>query len=96
MHNTGVGWGSEDTGLHLITDQESDRGLFRTASLRDVALTAPYMHDGSRETLMDVVDFYDDGGGPNPNLDREVRPLQLSAAEKRALVAFLRSLTGGG
>jgi cytochrome c peroxidase len=75
-------------------DRESDRGAFKTPTLRDVARTAPYMHDGSLPTLEDVVDHYDRGGTPNPTLDRLVRPIGLSAGEKRELVAFLRSLTG--
>ena len=52
------------------------------------------MHDGSKATLEDVVNFYDDGGRPNPNLDIEIRPLDLTVEEKRALVSFLRSLSG--
>ena len=52
------------------------------------------MHDGSIGTLEEVVDFYDGGGNPNPSLDNDIRPLGLTADEKRALVAFLRALTG--
>ncbi len=52
------------------------------------------MHDGSLRTLKDVVDFYSDGGRPNPNLDPELQPLRLTALEKRQLEAFLQSLTG--
>jgi cytochrome c peroxidase len=52
------------------------------------------MHDGSLATLNDVVDFYDRGGRPNPNLDPEIRPLKLTADEKRALVSFLGALSG--
>jgi cytochrome c peroxidase len=52
------------------------------------------MHDGSLKTLEDVVDFYSEGGRPNPNLDPQIQPWHFSAEEKRALVAFLRSLTG--
>jgi len=63
-------------------------------TLREVARTAPYMHDGSLATLEDVVDYYDRGGNANPGLDEDVRPLHLSAEEKLALVAFLRSLSG--
>jgi cytochrome c peroxidase len=68
--------------------------LFQTPSLRDVALTAPYMHDGSLATLDEVVNFYDRGGVPNPQLDPALKPLKLTAAEKRDLVNFLHSLTG--
>ncbi|MEQ9569993.1 MAG: cytochrome c peroxidase [Longimicrobiales bacterium] len=94
LHNTGVSWGGPDTGLHLRTGQEADRGRFRTAPLRDAAKTPPYMHDGSLATLRDVVEHYDRGGGANPLLDSELRPLDLTEREKRALVAFLESLTG--
>jgi cytochrome c peroxidase len=62
--------------------------------LRDVALTAPYMHDGSLATLEDVIEFYSQGGRANPNLDRDIRPRRFTPEEKRALAAFLRSLTG--
>jgi cytochrome c peroxidase len=63
-------------------------------TLREIARTAPYMHDGSFPTLESVVEFYDGGGRTNPGLDREIRPLQLSPGDKRDLVAFLRALTG--
>ncbi|MBI4419731.1 MAG: cytochrome-c peroxidase, partial [Gemmatimonadetes bacterium] len=77
-----------------ITRQESDRGAFKTPTLRNVALTAPYMHDGSIPTLERVVKFYAEGGNPNPHLDEEIRPLTLNADEERFLVAFLHALTG--
>ena len=94
FHNTGVGWGTGDLGRFEATGDRADRGKFNTPSLRNVALTAPYMHDGSLATLEDVVDFYTDGGRPNPYLDRELHPLRLTDDEKTSLVAFLRSLTG--
>jgi cytochrome c peroxidase len=62
--------------------------------LREVARTAPYMHDGSLATLEDVVDFYSEGGRRNPYLDPQIQPRHLTVEEKRALVAFLRALTG--
>ncbi|MEQ9569994.1 MAG: cytochrome c peroxidase [Longimicrobiales bacterium] len=93
FHNTGVSWG-EDPGRERTTGRSEDRGRFRTPSLRDVARTAPYMHDGSMATLEDVVDFYDRGGRPNPNLDPRLRPLGLTDEERRDLLAFLRSLDG--
>src|SRR5260221_274453 len=71
-----------------------DRGAFKTPTLREIARTAPYMHDGSLATLGDVIDFYSEGGRPNPFLDAELRPSRFSPEEKRALVAFLQSLTG--
>jgi cytochrome c peroxidase len=94
FHNTGIAVGSRDPGRLAVTGDPRQRGAFRTPTLRDIALTAPYMHDGSKATLTDVVDFYDDGGVANPNLDLMVRPLGLTGAEKLALVAFLEALTG--
>jgi cytochrome c peroxidase len=84
-----------DEGRWLVTGRESDRGAFKTPTLREVARTVPYMHDGSLATLEAVVDFYDKGGRPNPNLDPDIRPIGLTANEKRALVAFLRTLGSG-
>jgi cytochrome c peroxidase len=99
FHNTGVAWRPDtgdfrDAGRFLVTSHEPDRGAFKTPTLRDVARTAPYMHEGGFATLEDVVAFYDAGGRMNPNLDQDVRPLHLSGDEKHALVAFLRALTG--
>jgi len=89
FHNTGIAW--QDGKL---ADQGAGEGKFKVPTLREVARTAPYMHDGSLATLEDVVDYYDRGGNANPGLDEDVRPLHLSAEEKLALVAFLRSLSG--
>jgi cytochrome c peroxidase len=97
FHNTGVAWNGQsfrDEGRYAITGEPVSRGAFRTPTLREIASTAPYMHDGSLATLEDVIDYYDRGGRPNPHLDPEVRLLDLSRAEKRALTAFLRSLSG--
>ncbi len=69
-------------------------GAFKTPSLREVARTPPYMHDGSLATLDDVIDFYDKGGKPGPTLDPDIQPLNLKAAEKAALKAFLQALNG--
>jgi cytochrome c peroxidase len=94
-HNTGVGWGkpSADAGRHAVTHQDADRGRFKTPTLRGLAHTAPYMHDGSLKTLQDVVEFYNRGGVKNPNLDPAMTPLGLSKEEVRDLVAFLRALS---
>jgi cytochrome c peroxidase len=73
---------------------ESDRGAFKTPTLREITRTAPYMHDGSLVTLDDVIDYYDRGGNANPVLDPELRPLRLTPVEKQALRAFLQSLNG--
>jgi cytochrome c peroxidase len=97
LHNSGVAWQTgrfQDEGRAAVTGNGPDRGAFKTPTLREVARTAPYMHDGSLPTLEAVVDFYSDGGRRNPTLDPEIRPLRLTGEEKRALVAFLRSLSG--
>ena len=96
-HNTGVAWHEgvfTDPGRFGLTNRPEDRGAFKTPTLREVARTSPYMHDGSLRTLDEVIDFYSDGGRRNPAQDPEIRPLRLTAAEKRALVAFLKSLSG--
>jgi cytochrome c peroxidase len=94
FHNTGVGWGKkpEDLGRFRVTKKQSDRGKFKTPTLRGCGLTAPYMHDGSLMTLEDVVAFYNKGGVANANLDRVMTPLKLSKEEVRDLVAFLKAL----
>ncbi len=89
LHNTGVAWRDG-----RLADTGGGRGDFKTPTLREVARTEPYMHDGSLPTLEDVVDFYSDGARKNPYLDPELRPLKLSDDEKTALAAFLQSLTG--
>jgi cytochrome c peroxidase len=96
FHNLGVGMNKDkpDLGRYDHTKKESDRGRFKTPTLRNVALTPPYLHDGSAGTLMDVIDVYDRGGEPNANLDPLMLPLQLTTREKDDLVAFLEALTG--
>ena len=97
FHNTGVAWqGGEwkDLGRFLVTGAAQDRGAFKTPTLREVDRTAPYMHDGSLSTLDAVIDYYDRGGNPAPSRDADLKPLGLTADEKRQLIAFLRSLTG--
>jgi cytochrome c peroxidase len=97
FHNTGTGFfdgNFTDVGRFKVTGQPRDRGAFKTPTLREAALRAPFMHDGSLATLDDVVEHYDKGGAANPSLDREIRPLKLTAEEKRALVAFLHALSG--
>ena len=83
-----------DAGRFEITQDPADRWAYRTPGLRNVALTAPYMHDGSVATLEEVVEFYDRGGIDNPGRDPLLKPLDLSSGDKQALAAFLRSLTG--
>lgn len=83
-----------DRGRNEITGRADDLFKYRTPSLRNVAITAPYMHDGSIATLEEVVRFYDRGGIANANLDPAIKPLGLSDDDVRDLVAFLTSLTG--
>lgn len=94
--NIGVGMDAAkpDLGRYDVTKDDQDRGKFKVPTLRNVTQTAPYMHDGSEATLVEVIDFYDRGGGKNPNLSKEVKPLGLTAEEKQDLLAFLESLTG--
>lgn len=98
FHNIGVGVRNgeiQDQGLFAVTHRESDRGLFKTPSLRNIALTAPYMHDGSLKNLKEVVDFYIGAGNSNANLDKEIHVLDfLTGQERSDLLAFLNSLTG--
>ena len=83
-----------DLGRYEVTLKPEDRWKYRTPSLRNVALTAPYMHDGKFQTLLDVVAFYNQGGQENKLLSPLIRTLDLSAAEQLAIVAFLNALTG--
>lgn len=93
FHNIGVGMDKKDPdlGRFSVTKLEGDRGSFRTPTLREIARTAPYMHDGGLKTLEDVVEFYAKGGIPNPQLDEEIFPLKkLTAKDKADLVTFLK------
>jgi cytochrome c peroxidase len=84
---------ASDVGRYEITRDPADRWAYRTPVLRNVAITAPYMHDGSLATLEAVVAFYDSGGIDNPGKSPLLVPLRLDADERAALAAFLRSLT---
>lgn len=92
FHNIGVGMddSSPDLGRMAETRLQGDRGSFKTPTLREIARTAPYMHDGRLTTLEDVVDYYDKGGTPNPQLDEEIYQIKLTAQEKADLVTFLK------
>jgi cytochrome c peroxidase len=83
-----------DLGRYEVTQVPDDRWRYKTPILRNIALTAPYMHNGAFGTLKEVVDFYNRGGVPNPLLDPLIRPLGLTDSEIRQIVAFLGSLTG--
>ena len=98
FHNIGVSVNEEgdltDLGRYDDTKVEADKGAFKTPTLRNVAKTAPYMHDGSLKTLKAVVDFYAGGGNSNPYLDKEIKTIHLSGQERADLVTFLEALTG--
>lgn len=92
FHNIGVSMDKDepDVGRFSETKQLGDRGSFKTPTLREIARTAPYMHDGSLKTLEDVVEFYNKGGLANPQLDEELFALKLTAEQKADLVTFLK------
>ncbi len=95
-HNLGVGMDAKepDLGRYEITKDEKDKGRFKTPTVRNIELTAPYMHDGSQKTLEEVVEWYNKGGHPNQWLDEKIKPLNLTDQEKQDLVAFMKALTG--
>lgn len=96
-HNLGVGMDADkpDLGRFEVTKIDKDQGAFKTPTLRNVALSAPYMHDGSQKTLEEVVEWYDKGGHKNPWLSDKMKPLNLTPQEKSDLVAFMvEGLTG--
>jgi cytochrome c peroxidase len=98
FHNTGVAWSEgklQDEGRAAVSGKPYHRGAFKTPTLREVGQRGPYMHDGSLATLEDVIEFYDAGGNQNPFLDENIVPLHLSGAEKKALLAFLRTSLSG-
>ena len=98
FHNVGVGANAgefTDVGLYAVTHNEADKAKFKTPSLRNIALTAPYMSDGSLTDLKQVIDFYIGAGNSNPNLDPKIHVLDfLTGQERSDLQAFLNSLTG--
>ena len=96
--NLGVGTDKPDpdVGRFAVTKDPRDWGVFKTPTLREIEHTAPYMHDGSLKTLEEVVNFYDKGGISNKNLDANIRKLNLSDAEKKDLVEFMKALSGEG
>ena len=94
-HNLGVGMEADDPdlGRFAVTKQQVDRGAFKTPTIRNVTLTGPYMHDGSMETLEEVVEWYAKGGFPNPTLSKDVKKLDLTVQDKNDLVAFMKACT---
>jgi len=98
-HNVGIGMEAEepDLGRHRVTEEDSDRGAFKTPTLRDISQSGPYFHNGSVATLEEAVDFMLGGGEENPYLDREnLKAADLSDAEREDLLEFLRSLDEPG
>jgi cytochrome c peroxidase len=98
FHNVGVGYdkpeAERDHGRMDATKDPKDDGKFKTPTLRDIAKTAPYFHDGSTGSLSDAIDFMLKGGIKNPNRDEKLKPNRLPAKDRKALQAFLESLTG--
>ena len=95
FHNLGVPAKdpkNPDLGRYDVTKDPRDMGAFKTPTVRDAARRAPYLHDGSEKTLESLIDFYDRGGGKDPNLDPLMVPLGLTKHEKNALVAFIKAL----
>jgi len=97
LHNNGLDSVFSDLGAGGVTGNPADMGRFKTPTLRNVALTAPYMHDGRFQTLEEVIDHYDSGGHPSPTIDAFMKfttgGLQLTAQKKQQLLAFLNTLT---
>jgi cytochrome c peroxidase len=98
FHNIGIGWDTNtvDLGRYMETNNPEEIGAFKTPTLREIARTAPYMHDGRFKKLEEVVDFYNKGGVKNPHQDNLIIPLELTEQEKHDLVEFLRTLNGEG
>lgn len=96
--NVGIGMDrpNPDLGRFMVSHKEEDKGAFKTPTLREIEHTAPYMHDGSLKTLEEVVEHYDKGGIKNPYLNQRIKPLKLTAQDKKDLVAFLKALSGEG
>ncbi len=92
FHNLGVTFNGEnaDQGRAVISKLSGDKGAFKTPTLRDIARSAPYMHDGSLATLEEVVSYYNKGGTPNDYLDEEIYPLKLTPDQEAAIVTFLK------
>ena len=95
-HNLGIGMAAKDPdlGRYTQTKVEKDKGAFKTPTIRNVALSAPYMHDGSLATLEEVVEHYDKGGDRNKWLSDKIVPLKLTSQQKVDLVEFMRACTG--
>lgn len=93
FENNGIPTTVNDSGRMRLTKLESDRGKFKVPTLRNIALTSPYMHDGSFKTLESVIDNYNKGGIAHKNKSGFIKPLGLSKDEQKNLIAFLNTLT---
>jgi len=95
-HNLGVGTErpEPDPGRFRVTSNPQDHGAFKTPTLRNIAHTHPYMHDGQLDSLQEVIAWYAKGGQANPNLSPKLRPFELSSSEVQDLIAFLQALSG--
>lgn len=95
-HNLGVGMDAKepDVGRYAVTKDDKDWGAFKTPTVRNVEFSAPYMHDGSLKTLLEVVEHYNKGGTPNKNLSNKIVKLNLTEQEKQDLVAFMKACSG--
>jgi cytochrome c peroxidase len=98
FHNLGIDWdrNGADLGRYSVEKHPGTVGGFKTPTLREIARTAPYMHDGRFATLEEVVDFYDQGGITNPHLSNLIIPLRLTDQERKDLVEYMRALNGEG
>jgi cytochrome c peroxidase len=100
FHNLGIGWDdkqkkfSDDGRVAIDTKDKPHTGAFKTPTVREAVNTAPYMHDGSFKTLEEVVEHYNKGGNPNPWLDKDIKKLNLTDAEKKDVVEFMKALSG--
>ena len=96
FHNIGIGMDKSmpDLGRFDVTKADKDRGAFKTPTVRNAAQTGPYMHDGSMNTLEEVIDWYDKGGHPNPYLSDKMKKLNLTPQEKEDLVSYMKALHG--
>ena len=103
FHNIGIGFDEKagklaDLGRWEISPigakAQAEKGAFKTPTIRDITRTGPYMHDGSEKTLAEIVEYYNKGGNKNPNLDADMKPLNLTDQEKADLVEFMKALTG--
>jgi cytochrome c peroxidase len=83
-----------DLGRFVVTGVEKDKGAFKTPTIRNVSLTAPYMHDGSQKTLEEVVEWYAKGGHSNPWISDKIKKLELTEQDKKDLVEFMKACTG--